>query len=722
MAFKLISKKTLIKEVGAKYIPQPNEKLFYRDLNSEQIFHKKPFVSTSSRDWKYYVVDKEEIHEQKGIQKKIEILDSSISITLIINYQFHFSGEFVNTDLLKALILNQESQQKTFENRISNTIDEYVNQTSNFINNFYNVKPALIVFLENKMLEQGITLKTTINLKENTSQDNNITGTVPIRVFDYPGKINLGFSIDLEIIESRKVEGLLSLSKPDSLKNKIANIIRNVIRDSKLINLHKLYFKTNTVVREIIEQNLTDILYDYGLTPSFIDLGTKLSNIPPKRKQIEYKIECITKNGYPVTVNHLLILTLKDLGKYFSEGIQDLDDWLESELKRYTQDYILDKEFTDLIVKFEEEEVKKGIKGEVESIGYEIKQLITMPDLQKIIPNYIKIETGKQQEFSTKNDKLKVKLNIVINAKITNIAKIAWLLNPVTKPNDILQNIEERILNVTRQYIHSIEPEDFYMKFEIPKRHSTKSLADELIDKISDKLIHDFGIENPDIICKPLETELVKKFNAIEGKSHLIEIDSNSGFIKYDIPYDVISVSETGWYRFKTWCNTININNSNTLLEQITKRIKNFIELELAENWSNDYVDVQDTVFKEEFSNYLEDGVEMIKKEFGLTIKISKGWKRYLNPLEISFEELRKKELKNNKDIKALLLDNKMQESKALINQNKLDKTVAYSKDPELRKEKLQEIEKQTLNTKSIKIEQIPSDKKEINNTKPNTL
>ena len=707
MAFEIIKegipekKELLIEAVSEGYNPVATEKVFYQDFQSKVVYQKKPFLSTG-RDWRRYKFDTSKIYEYKGMEKSLEALDNSLIVTLQINCKFQLRNN-LSVVLFRKFIDSHEHHLDVLQGLLFSWIDEFANSHTDFIKNFFKNKSDLIDFIENRALDHGIKLETLISLKRSNPDDYHvIEGKLPIRVNDYPGKIMLGYRIDLEIIEEKKMAGIMSFSAPNFVQNAINKIIRKTLSNDPAVTLHVLYNELNSVVRELVEKGLKKELDQDGLEPIFVELIVDKGEFPPQRKEVQYTVDCVTKNKHIVSIDHTLILTLKDLGCYYSKGIKDLEQWVKDELKRLTQDFIFERDFTDLAVNFDDQIIKDGMRKEADKIGYVVKQLITIPDLQKIIPEYVEFEVGKTHDFATKRDDLKVKLNVLVTGRVTDLSKMTWMLNPNTNKENVIQKIKDRLLNTVRRFIHTIEPEDFYMRFDYNDQESQLTVSDELQGIIKERLKSDFGISDAEVICKPLETELVKKFLSIQWVSYPLRIESKSGEIKFDIPFDVLAVDPNGWHIFKAKCDALKGRDPSELLKEIARRLKYFVEFQMEE-WKHGFVSVMEEEFKNRFDQYLIEGCKVIQAEFGLSIAISKGWVRHRTSIEELMIEGQKDALENKKSISKLLNKNNLEEVKELLSQEEADRQ-DYLDDPEKVRKRVEELKKDHLTPSNMEV------------------
>ena len=90
-----------------------------------------------------------------------------------------------------------------------------------------------------------------------------------------------------------------------------------------------------------------------------------------------------------------------------------------------------------------------------------------MPDLKplKLRDKFSIVMDG---EFVTKVSNVKVKLSIVVTARIEDLRDVKEHLNRL---QDVEELIQEAIGEVVRQYLHTIDPERFYVRFSFADKN-----------------------------------------------------------------------------------------------------------------------------------------------------------------------------------------------------------------------------------------------------------
>ncbi len=634
MGWKTIKNDVFI-EVTRDYKEGSNERVYTRDLDSNQILDRRPVFRVGSRNLKYYVLNFEKVYDYNGLSKELKSLDNSITLNLSISYNFQFQKDPSN-ELLNLFFKLRGSQKQL--NFLSDWIDEFSAGQPSFVIKYFERKEELLQYLTNKAQRLGLKLEIVIQEdKKNEVGYLQVSGQVVVRVKDYYGKIPLNYEIDLDIEPSKKSKATLALAAKDGLKDKIERCIKRTVQNEKNLSLHSMSFETSSTVRELVELALVELLKEDGLLLSFCTLEIDLKK-PKTRVQLNLKVDCITRNKHTISVDHALILTLMDYGVFLSSGVKDIEKWAKEELERVTQDYTFERNFTDLIINFDDELIKNKMREETQAIGFEIKQLILIPNLEKIIPNYVSFDTA-DYEFSLKMNDMKVKLNIIFNARIKDLSKISILISPKSNAHTIVKRIKDFVVNEVSLFMHDIEPDDFYKYFDRPNEVGDIPIAEQLKNKVQQKTQNQFGLEVSDIICKSPDTELIRSFNKLIGHSTVLEIKNKTETIDFKIPFDVINVDRNGWFIFKAKISALNGASVLDLLKNIKDRMEKFVVYRIENKLSHDFSRVKSSEFIKAFLVTLIKGVEVIREDFGLTIKLSESWVRGASQSELAFIE-----------------------------------------------------------------------------------
>ena len=233
--------------------------------------------------------------------------------------------------------------------------------------------------------------------------------------------------------------------------------------------------------------------------------------IPPEDSlEIKCVVECEIKNySNPVLINNHVRLVLEDVIKYRRSGISELETWCENNLNDIVERIVLEKSYVDLLVNFQEDEqeIKRLLQVEVESIGYSVEQLVYFPQLEHfVLKDDFNIEI-EQEEFSTRDAKVKVQLSITVEAKFEQFDKILEYLD---RPVDEIKNWMIGTVNKTTSEILSrLQPEIVYMGFYEPATDEEVSVEQKLKDGIKEALETEWKTMVLNVIPVLEETEIV---------------------------------------------------------------------------------------------------------------------------------------------------------------------------------------------------------------------
>ncbi|RPH33035.1 MAG: hypothetical protein EHM93_06905 [Bacteroidales bacterium] len=615
----------LIREVDSTYKPNSSEKKYYLDKGSMEVYENKP-ISFSKKEWAYYIIDFNEIVEIKGLKKELTELDNSCSLSITINYSAQIQQNH-QKDLIKLLVTEPRFE-NALNNRIVRWISTFASNEPQFVKRFYSLQTKLKNYLEDEARKLGLSLDLAIEVREE-KVSKTLRGQVDVKVNDFHNRIPLSYELEVNVLENKKVEGMQTLMNTIKLDEKVKEIIKKSINSKSTIDLHYFHFNLHTGLREFLIRELDIDLDRDGLKPEFLTLESQLRNVPPERSQLIHNVSCITKNSYGIDIEHHLILTLKNLGDFYNSGIKDINEWVKDELNRITQDCIFEKDFTELALNFNSDYIKLEMAKSLTKKGYEIRQLITIPKLEGIIPDHFDFEVGNDIEFPTHKEDVRIKLNIIASGKIEDPKKIARLINPKTTRDGIISKMKETVVNTVRQFIHQVDPKRFYLNFNFPENGKGDSLADELRKKILSKLNEEFGTKEVDIILKQLETDLVRSFKTLFGVNHTINIEIYQLQAKFDAQFMVVSVHEDSYDLFKAKCDAYKSKDILILLEDISRFVKHNVELHLNKIHELNEENINTDEFFRHLVVLLNATRNIVAEAFGLDIKIAPWLRRH---------------------------------------------------------------------------------------------
>jgi hypothetical protein len=332
----------------------------------------------------------------------------------------------------------------------------------------------------------------------------------PIRVSDFDEEQDLRARVDLALDESRKAQAVLSHARNVSLEKLLRQAAQQYF--PKQVTLHRFCTELGAThdLRSKFAEYLSGILKAEGRKVEFLSLNSKAAEDIERLKFWDNTAEpedvscTVQKYSKPVILKNSVKMILTDIARYRAQQSPDLKVWLKDKLNPITHKTLFGKEYSNLFIGFEllEELIKQELKTEAEKIGYDIEQLIAVPDLPPIAwRNYFTIEPSGT--FETKSQEVRVPLKIVVTARVKNLKDIRDLIN---QQRDLLEKMETDILNAVMRFLHEVDPERFYMRFFFtdPERYPNEkiSVEQELIVRVKNLLKEEFKAEVLQVIPK----------------------------------------------------------------------------------------------------------------------------------------------------------------------------------------------------------------------------
>lgn len=603
------------------------QKLIIVDANSKKVLPKEPLFSIG-KDIKKFLISTRNTAICEGPEPfPIKDLATGKSITIKTLYEVSCSPG--KEHKLALSCLDGEHPESILNKLIETSIRDFARNKKNagidFVQEFFRLKTDLMREISKSVLEgMGLNIDLKITLEyENQLAPYTITtqGFFPVYVKDCNDELNLKFKTELHVIEDNKIEAILSFTK----LNKLENLIKSTAKDFLLkeITLHQFYYDLNGKVRNRLITAIDEILYQQGRRVAVLSLESTSISVPDDTKPIKHNVKCEIK-GYSesITVEHKLLLSIDDLGKFKASRITDIDEWARKELDKATQSVFFDKTYAEIILEFDPDEIRNDIRSKAQLVGYSVKQLIIIPNLEplKLRDGFIIDHKGK---FATHDSRVEVGLNVVISGAIRNLKELGMYLTPKTK---ILDDIEEAISKEVQKLMHGIEPERFYMRFNFSDIEGETPVEQELRKAIFDMLQQRFFVEDIHVTLKIMETELTERFQKLQENSpYYFDIKAfplreggRREEITFRVGYEILRVDKNGWYIFqskKFQSPEEEIKKIQEVLEEDLKATLDTVPAEVLQ-----YDDIKKKYAIEE--NLLKPSIFKVMKRFGLLIDI----------------------------------------------------------------------------------------------------
>lgn len=447
-----------------------------------------------------------------------------------------------------------------------------------FIDNYFNKREEIHSRLsENAASQLGLNLKVKLSLELEKMLNPVQIGPAhfPVRVNDYDEEEDLRVKAELQVDGENKTRAVMSLARNTSLEEILRREIKSYFAEHVSLQLFYTELNKQSVKGNLIKR-LDHVLKHEGRKIAYLSLESKaLDSVQvffPAKKGVQCEIQQYPK---PIVVNSTVQMILQDVAKYKASNSPDLEDWLQKTLEREVPQLLFYKKYIDFLVNFQpmEADIKERLSKEAEAIGYKVEQLITVPDLEPIKwKDNFTIEAS--ETFETRSANVEVKLHIIVTARIADLKKIESYLN---RQQNVPKLMEEAVVSTTRQFLHKVEPERFYMRFSYTENAGEETVEKELRDEIKKRLTSEFHADVIDVIPKPVDTDLSTRLRKLQRTICPFEIEVSSipsiEPIIFKGKFRVDSVDANGWAKFQLL---------NYEIDQIRENLEDSIEAKLG--------------------------------------------------------------------------------------------------------------------------------------------
>jgi hypothetical protein len=572
-------------------------------------------------DCRYYLVsnNSDVRNIARGEVKDVQLQDLNHKVSLLVNYEVSCNPGN-EKKVAESVFDLSHPPSEILEGHIRRWLIEYGRQSLPvFIKSYFENREELLAKITEKALnETGFTLQVKLSLDAEKSLNPLIVTAdhLFVRLKDYDQEQEMKFEAELEVDPQNRVNAILHFPGNLQLQRLVPQELKKYIKQN--ISLQSFYTEMEKgSVKEALIRHLNDALKPAGRRVGAMTIEVK----PPADLnpffQDQRDVICeVQQYPNPIIINNKVQMILKDYASYMAAKSPDLKAWLQEKLDRFIPQLLFDSKYIDLIIRFQpiEQQIKKVLSQEAKAIGYEIKQLVTVPDLEPIKwKESFPIDT--QGTFETKLPNVHVKLHIVVTTRINRLEEIEHYLN---RQQNVPKLMEEKVLDVTRQFLHKIEPERFYMRFSFTDKDGEKPVETELIDLITEELVSRFHAEVIDVIPKMVDTELITRFRNLQERICLFEVALLSLHggerVIFKGRFQVESVDAEGWYKFQL---------RNYSIDEIKEYVGEHI-LAILQTLPNETLIYKDKKHREQIEAIIKDIVEKnVAKEFGLSINVS---------------------------------------------------------------------------------------------------
>jgi hypothetical protein len=375
----------------------------------------------------------------------------------------------------------------------------------------------------------------------------------------------------------------------------------------------------------------------------------------------EHIVTARTSDNQIVDVKHTLALTLEDSIKFSLSEIDNLERWTRDRLDQYTNNYIIDKSYADVLLDLEEKAIKHQIENDIKEIGYTLKQLITVRG-QEIEKFYFETDTDLHgnKGYATKDPGFRIGLNIIVNGRLNlHDAKTKNFIKPGI---NIMACMKNDVIEFTQLLMNEKTPDECFLHIY--------ELEGILLSHIREELNKVYGFEDLRITIKFLETNLSERFSRLQERSHKVDIIADFNDKVYSLWFRVTDVAKDGWHRFRA----TNYANMDEEVADIARMIKNGLSPLLRSD-----TNVTAIMFGEEFIKVRY----RVAKEFGLVVEIH-DYVEELNLEEQRYIEDNKHTILKNSELRRIVRQSEVDDLAILI--QKRQEAVKADDDREIQK------------------------------------
>jgi len=649
------------------------QKVIIIDAKKKQAVEKRPILGLG--DLRHYLVsnnsDVRNIAQGEVFSFQLRDLESNVGISVSYQVSCRPGNE---QKVAVALFDPAYSPGEALENHIKRWLIEFsYDGLPKFITSYFADRDSLQGRIRNKAMEEtglDLQVKLFLDAEKSFHPIRVESDRLPVRVLDYAEEQDLMFQAELDVDEENKTGAILNFSKNLQLQQLIPQEVKKYIKQQ--VTMQQFCIELNRgEVKQALVKHLNEVLKPAGRKVGAIVLEAKPSEDLQFYFQDHMDVPCsVQQYPNPIIINNKVQMILKDIAKYKAAKSPDLRAWLQDKLGQVIPQLLFDAKYINLLISFQplKETIEKALRDEAEAIGYALKQLITIPDLEPIKwKENFTIDT--EGTFETRLSNVHVKLHIVVTARINNLEEIETYLN---RQQNVPKLMEEAILSTTRQYLHGVDPERFYMGFSFPYKDGVESVEKELVDLIKRELEKEFHAEVIDVIPKVVDTELITRLRRLQEKLCPFEVGLLSlhggELVLLKGKFQVEAVDSGGWHKFQ-------LRNYN--IDGIRQHVEEHI-LATLQTLPNETLAFKDQIHRKQLEKIIKKLVEEnVVEEFGLRININ-NIHRVHTQLEIDTNqqriaryratlELTKGSLNNETDASLEVSDEKVARLKLLL-------------------------------------------------------
>ncbi len=575
------------------------------DLKKNEVTKTPGVFNKILRSYNYYLLD-------LGSHSSLNIKDCALqegenTMELTVNLRLEFNTGLPKDSLGKKCgdLIVQTMAYTDFESYLTDFIRSEIRSFSrgfskekgkSLVANFYTEKKNLVDFLMKALERYGFDSEIDIHpkLENEVLEDIKYEGHVEVRPKDFHEKINLKLSYELAVDKENRMNALLTYGTHVEMRNEIVHGLKDFIRDHVLLDLiEKLDFSITEPFKEMIA---AAILRKYGRKINFFRLeNTNKDALKINGDIIDETVVCETNiKGHKekIKVENTIMLTIKDPAKFKNAKLKNLQSWIQEKVKLINKKRLFNETYTDIVLEKDriEREIKEELSALCDPYGLEIDQHFVFPDVPPLRIEKDGFVKNSIREYSTSDNRVKIKLQIQLSGQIKNLRSIAHLIE---RKVDILQVIENKALQAVERVVRTTSPETAYLYFnDLPlegsdgyreEQHQAKTVYQKIQDKIT-KVLGEYNISELEIDVDVQHSELTKRVTNMRGGLHSFKIEikpvsnqEDAEIVTFSVDFKVYGVNHEYWHSFLA-----NISNSEEEeLETVIRTLKGDLQSKL---------------------------------------------------------------------------------------------------------------------------------------------
>jgi hypothetical protein len=350
---------------------------------------------------------------------------------------------------------------------------------------------------------------------------------------DEKATIKLNARIDVD--PSRYHAFLLDERGPDGLKKDIGTWVQRFF-DLK-VGIAQFQPRHRGGVESGLRTELDGQLAERGwrLVNLEIDL-TPPFELPVSQKVIQHPVQCSVKDRTsPVKVDHQLLVCLKDWKRWKKNCGEDPEPVLKAAIERATSRVLFNMSYLQLIKAFnlpqmpngqsqEDNQAIRAIKDRIsevaENIGYEVEQLVSLPDAPVVILQRNGLDCRFDDELPLQDNRIKGKVNVRLFAQLPDLGEIEAYL----RDDDLEKKISKDMRRQLERVLVRTTPHRFHTQFSATG-NGTPSVVKELQTAIGQRLGKEYKLKNMEVSIGMGETELSKRFLSLARGMHEASVE-----------------------------------------------------------------------------------------------------------------------------------------------------------------------------------------------------